>query len=264
MGFFASSGILNRRGFFGGTTAAPFPPADISGLQLWLDATTGLFDATSGGSAVTTDDSAVARWEDQSGNGRHFKQSINNNRPALKTSVQNSRNIIRFDADNDFMEMDSAFSGLTSASYYVVLKISIDPPTQESKTGHPIHFLYGTDSGFSASHYTWTDGNIYDNTMTTSRRTAGNPTPSLANFHLYNVDASGSAWTNRLNKTQLTTFASNTFSQNRKEIGRSLWSSAPAFYYFNGDLAEVVVYDSVLSSTNRGKVEDYLYSKWAI
>lgn len=262
MGFFQTSGILNRRGFFGGAVA--FKPSDIAGLQLWLDATTGLFDATSGGNAVTTDGSAVARWEDQSGNARHFKQATSNNRPALKTSIQNGKNIIRFDSDNDWMEMDSEFSGLTSASYYVILKIAVDPPAVELKTAHPIHFLYGTTAGYSSSHYTWTDGNIYDNTMTTTRRTAGNPTPTLTNFHLYNVDASGSSWTNRLNKTQLTTFTTNTFSQLRKEIGRSLWSSVSYYYYFNGDLAEVIVYNSILSSTNRAKVEDYLYSKWGI
>jgi len=242
--------------------AAAFLPTDISGLQLWLDATTGLFDATSGGSAVTTDGSAVARWEDQSGNAKHFKQSTSNNRPVLKTSVQNSKNILRFDAINDFLEMDSAFSGLSSASYYVVLKIAVDPPTAQTKTGHPIGFLYGNTGPSTGSHFTWTDGNIYDNTMTTTRRTAGNPTPSLTNFNLYNVDASGSAWTNRLNKTQLTTFVSNTFSQNGTILGRS--TDGSNFYYFDGDLAEVIVYDAVLSSSNRAKVEDYLYLKWAI
>ena len=87
MGFFQTSGILNRRGFFGGAAKA-FSPTDIAGLQLWLDATTGLFDATSGGSAVTTDGSAVARWEDQSTNGRNLTQATVNDRPVLKTSVQ--------------------------------------------------------------------------------------------------------------------------------------------------------------------------------
>ena len=159
MGFFQTSGILNRRGFFGGAPA--FKPSDIAGLQLWLDATTGLFDATSGGNAVTTDGSAVARWEDQSGNNRHFKQSTSNNRPALKTSIQNGKNVIRFDSVNDFMEMDSAFTGLTTASYFIVLKITNDPPSNQLKTGHPILFLYGNTSGYgTGSHFTWTDGRI--------------------------------------------------------------------------------------------------------
>jgi hypothetical protein len=260
MGFFQSSGILNRRGFFGG--AAAFSPKDISGLELWLDATTGLFDATSGGSAVTTDGSAVARWEDQSGNGRHFKQSTANNQPILKTSIQNSKNIIRFDGANDFMEMDSAFSGLTSASYYVVLKIANDPPSVQSRAGHPIFFLYSTAGGGKASHFPWTDSIIYDATMSSTRRTVGNPSQSLANYNLYNVDADASSWTARLNKTQLFNATSNTFEQREKIIGRSV--DVNNFYYYDGDLAEIIAYNTVLSSTNRSKVEDYLYSKWAI
>ena len=107
MGFFATSGILNRRGFFGGAQA--FSPSNIAGLSFWLDATTGLFDATSGGSAVTTDGSAVARWEDQSGNSRHITQATLASRPILKTAIQNGKNIIRFDGTNDILRRSGAF-----------------------------------------------------------------------------------------------------------------------------------------------------------
>lgn len=257
MGFFASSGILNRKGFFGGTAA--FSPANISGLQLWLDATTGLFDATSGGSAVTTDGSSVARWEDQSGNGRHFKQSTSNDRPVLKTSIQNSRNIIRFDGSNDFMQMDFAFSGITAACYFIALKIVSDPPSVATKSGHPIEFLTGQTL---ASHYPWTDGNIYDNTLTNSRKTVGNPSKSLTEFNLYNVEATSNLWTLRLNKTQLFTTTTNTISISGVNLGANL--SQATDYFFDGDIGEIIVYSSILSSSDRGRVEDYLYAKWAI
>jgi hypothetical protein len=58
-------------------------PLTISGLQLWLDASDSstLFDATAGGSLVTADGSAVARWADKSGNNRHAIQGTVNNRP---------------------------------------------------------------------------------------------------------------------------------------------------------------------------------------
>lgn len=258
MGFFQSSGILNRRGFFGGATKA-FSPSDISGLQLWLDATTGLFDATSGGSAITTDGSAVARWEDQSGNGRHFKQSTNNNRPVLRTSIQNSRNIIRFDGSNDFMEMGSAFSGITQACYFIALKIVSDPPSVQIKTAHPIEFL---TSQTLASHYPWTDGNIYDSTLTDSRKTVGNPSKNLTEFNLYNVEAASNLWTARLNKTQLFTTTTNTISISGVNLGANLSQSID--YFFDGDIGELIAYSSILSSADRGKVEDYLYTKWAI
>jgi hypothetical protein len=260
MGFFASSGILNRRGFFGGATAAPaFLPSDLPNLIMWLDAndTATLFDATSGGSTVTTNDTAIARWEDKSTSAKHFKQSTSNNRPKLFTSSQNSKNIIRFDGSNDRMNMDSEFSGYTEVCYFIALKRVLDPPTTASRTGHPIFFFSGASSN---SHYPWTDGSIYDYTLTNSRKTAGNPTPSLANFHLYNVEAKSALWTARVNKAQLFTTTTNTIERGGTAIGGDLVD----VYSFDGDIGELIAYSSILSSTDRGKVEDYLYSKWGI
>ena len=74
-----------------------FSPADISGLQLWLDATTGLYDATTGGSPVTTDGSAVARWEDQSSNANHATQGTVNDRPLYRTNHDS----LEFDGGTD-------------------------------------------------------------------------------------------------------------------------------------------------------------------
>lgn len=81
-----------------------FVPTDLgSQLKLWVKADTGLYDATSGGSLVTTDGAAVARWEDQSGNGNHLTQATGTKQPLLKTSLLNGLPIIRFDGSNDSM-----------------------------------------------------------------------------------------------------------------------------------------------------------------
>lgn len=62
-----------------------FSPLDIPGCQLWLDASdpNTLYDATSGGSLVTPD-GTIARWEDKSGNLRHFTQPFSGIRPTRK------------------------------------------------------------------------------------------------------------------------------------------------------------------------------------
>lgn len=246
-------------------TQRTFNPNKISGLIMWLDAndSTSFFDATSGGNNVTTDGASIARWRDKSTSAKDFKQATSGSRPILKIGTQNGRNSVRFDSIDDFMEMDSNFSGLTAATYFIVLKIAIDPPTVDTKTGHPIMFIYNNRFAGGSSHYPFTDGNIYDTSMTTSRKTVGNPSPNLTNFHLYNVSSTSNSWTARLNKTQLFTTATNTFSQEEKTIGRSVGSNA-VFYYFNGDIAEIIVYNSVLSVDNRTSLENYLYQKWGI
>jgi Ca2+-binding RTX toxin-like protein len=59
-----------------------FSPLDFPNLALWYDAMDGstLYDATSGGNIVT-EGNVVARWEDKSGNARHFTQSTTSERP---------------------------------------------------------------------------------------------------------------------------------------------------------------------------------------
>jgi hypothetical protein len=34
--------------------------------------------------------------------------------------------------------------------------------------------------------------------------------------------------------------------------------------YLNGDIAEIIIYNSALSDTDRGLVESYLLAKWGI
>jgi hypothetical protein len=71
-------------------------PKSVNGLNVWFDATQGLFDATTGGNAVTTNGASIARWEDQSGNGWHLTQSTAGSRPTLTTSALNSKNGVTF------------------------------------------------------------------------------------------------------------------------------------------------------------------------
>jgi hypothetical protein len=91
---------------------------------LWLDAadSSTLFDATSGGSLVAAD-GAVARWQDKSGNARHVTQGTSGARPARKTSIQNSKDVIRFDGSADFMDSAaiSAFNTDLIADFVVVV-----------------------------------------------------------------------------------------------------------------------------------------------
>jgi hypothetical protein len=102
-----------------------FSPSNIAGLQLWLDATTGLFDATSGGSPVTTDGDTVARWEDQSGSGYHVTQATLASRPVLKTGIRNSKNAIRFDGSNDgLVSANIADNNLSAMTCFVVSYIA--------------------------------------------------------------------------------------------------------------------------------------------
>ena len=265
MGFFQSGGILNRKGFFGGTTAAPFSPSDISGLQLWLDATTGLFDATSGGNAVTTDGSAVARWEDQSGNGRHVTQSTSNNRPVLKTAIQNSKNIVRFDGSNDVLTRSSFLFSQPSSSVFIAMSSNCATDRRllcecSTTISNPIFGLVQSDLSVSTElsiFYRYDSsviainhpnlGTAFDNTF---RLIAITDSQTVINSYINKVSTGTVAYSR--GPTSVNNFCIGALQ--RSNLG-SAWA---------GDVAEVIIYNSVLSQSDRDRVSDYLYAKWAI
>lgn len=92
-------------------------PREIQGCQLALDASiaTSLYDATSGGSLVAAN-GAVARWEDQSGNGYHVTQSTAGARPARRVSEANGFGALEFDGGDSLTSVSLNSSSLFSAT----------------------------------------------------------------------------------------------------------------------------------------------------
>ena len=90
---------------------AAWTPAQIT-TALWLDAA----DLTT----ITTVDSAVAQWNDKSGNGRNAAQSTAGSRPLLTTV--NGLPVIQFDGTDDFLSIASAFfpSGAPSGVSFII------------------------------------------------------------------------------------------------------------------------------------------------
>jgi hypothetical protein len=250
-----SSFVINPYAF-----AAPFVPTDISGLRLWLDATTGLFDATTGGSAVTTDASEVARWEDQSGNAYHVTQGTSANRPVLKTSILNGKNVLRFDGSNDLLSNGSNFaiSGGSNRSVFTVFNrattaLSIivgwgdTGPTAGASSQYSSEYFLR----FTSTTKGYTNQSGIDDWIIWSVIGNGD---TLADYDAFFNGGSVATPNSTLNNsTTINTTA------NPLYIGRG-----PATGSANGDLAELLIYDSALSTSDREAVRDYLNAKWAV
>lgn len=230
----------------GGSQAASqaFSPSQISGLELWLkaDAITGLNDAD-----------PVATWPDSSGKGRDATQSVAGNKPIYKVNIQNGKPVVRFNGSSNFMNLPDFLTGFSAGEICLVIKLNNDPPT----AGSGGLWEFGSDT--LASHYCFTDGTIYDAFGTNARKTTVNPTPTLAAWRLYNVSSASAAWTSRLDTTQLFTTATNTVA----------WTTAPKFggsgtFFTDGDIAEIVLYSSVLGSADRTSLQNYLRDKYAL
>jgi len=197
-------------------------------------------DASKFGSAVT----GLATWSDSSGNGRNATQTTASLRPDVVMNVQNSQPVVRFDGTDDFMTV--AHSYVTGSAFIIAKYNSI--------TFNWWDGLYGsaTDNGGTGIYWsgvntasTWSQetgsqfrGAQYLNgALTTTALT--NP----SKFNLYSgVDASPNS------------FTSWSIGRDRGIGGRS----------WEGDIAEVIVYEEALSPFDRKGVEVYLDEKWAL
>jgi hypothetical protein len=230
-------------------------PTSYSGLQLWLDASDSstLFDSTSGGSVVNGD-GAVARWQDKSGNSRHATQSTSEARPIRKTSVQNSRDVLRFDGSND---------ALTTSTNYHVSDLTIFVVAKRT-SGTGAFFQTGNTSGLGyAAGDSITSG--FDNCY--ARGVTNGQVGSITSTSWRVISVTYTAGSRKVYiQGTLVDTASFTISTPNSSSGVASWIGAidAAGYFLNGDIGEIVAYNIVLSDTNRGLLESYLMNKWAI
>lgn len=82
--------MLHPGFFFGAQGSAPpaWTPMTPGGVLAWFKADVGVFEDT-GGTDAAEDNDGVARWNDQSGAGRHLTQSTGGNRPLFKATGWN-------------------------------------------------------------------------------------------------------------------------------------------------------------------------------
>jgi hypothetical protein len=243
----------------GGTWPVAFVnPSSIAGLQLWLDASdaTTLFDATSGGSLVAAD-GGVARWEDKSGNGRHATQGTSGNRPLRKTTIQNSRDVLRFDGSNDFFSLSAVTTTSSYTSFFVFRRTSAGI--------NSVSLGPATANGNYAAWW-FSDNFVYESSNSTSDFTThGSASTSTGAFALVTTRTGTNSIATRRNGSTLATVTSgpgvtNPASGSWTAVGRG--DNLPTTH--NGDMCEVILYDSALSDANRALVENYLLAKWGI
>jgi hypothetical protein len=274
----AASGVWTLREAEALKRAATWPasmplPLSISGLQLWLDASDSatMFDATTGGSLVAAD-GAVARWEDKSGNGLHATQSDSGFRPVRKAAIQGGKDVLRFDGSDDQLSAANVF---TATSDYTVFFVGVGKSinnggrafvslstTSEATNGY-FHYIYRDDISNKSRVF-----------FTTNAETANssNDTASSISYNAFHMMSAVHSATNRQwwinGSSQGTANASSgsaAFSSAQLRVGWYYSGISPNNVYgLDGDICEIIIYNSALSDANRALVENYLIAKWGI
>lgn len=228
-------------------TDAPFSPSDIAGLVLWLDASLGTYQST-GGSAALADGDPVGEWQDQSGNGNDVTQVTGEKKPVLKTGANglNGLPVLRFDGSSDLL----AGSASASVKHWFVVS----------------YYDLAAWDGFDGL-LTGGGGGGNDDIVLIGAYTEGltewyNSASKLATSTCYRngVSMAGTDLTGPMQEWALFSVAHATGWTITPQVGRDRAGGA----YWDGDVAAVLGYSSVLSDADREAVEDYLMTRYGL
>lgn len=208
----------------------------LAGYTVWYDAS----DAASITSSVTL----VSQWNDKSANGYHLTQGTGANQPVTGVDTINSLNALKFTGATPMFMTNTTFPTLAQPfTCFAVVKVN---NTASSKTA-----VHGATSGQTAMTFDASEhcligmgSNLSGTSVVTTSVccTIGNNTSSF-------VFKDGA---------QEATGAAGTASMTDIRIGANQTPSAG----FDGDIGEVLIYPSSLSTGDRNTVEAYLKAKW--
>jgi hypothetical protein len=221
-------------------------------------------------STVYTDN--VTAWADQSGNGNNATPVANN--PIYNISDLNSKPTISLTSMSDYVER--------------VFSISINPLGVAGSTAFSVQYVEdvcdaGDDNGpifgnfggsedsasLSQTHYPYgPDCFVYDAFGTRLRKDQITSPVTIANaWTLYSVKSTDNDWQSFVNGQLMHSDPTNTYSSAVGGDDTTLYigkQTANGTYSLKGKVAEVVVYNRVLTISERQQVETYLNSKYAI
>jgi hypothetical protein len=197
----------------------------------------------------------VTQWTDMSGNGVNGIQAVSGSRPTPVTNTINGLPAIQFNGSNQNLNLPSGLSDFTSgASAFVVLK----PAAVTAQT----FFEFGTTPSTNDNILTFWNQASGNASWTTGNATTALTLPSatgvlgVGTTALIEVvqDSAGNAtmYSNGTQVAQEALVAMPNISRTLNTIGSN---SVAANSFFNGKIAEILVYNTPLSSSQRASVE---------
>ena len=209
--------------------------------------------------------SNAAQWDDISGNGRHATQGTVGFRPSIQTDSINGKQVRRFDGTDDFLSITSAFSILNSKSYAAIFAVV---KTNATTTGVNPGFVafnwaglgrFGLGVVDSPSQFRASGRRVEADGFSAATQARS------TNACIVAAEAVYSSGTIRLGVNSVYTQAifssSGSSSANDSvvaEVGRA------GTGYINADIAEILVYNTPLTATERRRIELYLAIKYNI
>lgn len=233
--------------FIAGLTQSVFAQIPTDSLKLHLKADIGI---TSSGDSVNV-------WADQSGNGNDGVQANLVRRPVFVSNSLNGKPVIQFNGVNSFLTLPTASQlGIRNNDYEIFIV------SRSASVNTDIAFLLAGNTEQYELHLNGSAGARFIPKSSTYIDEGSIGDYSDANAHIYNVRATDTYGNVTVDAVDSTNSAVNARSSDSGNL--YLGVRFDNSYTLNGDIAEVIIYNTVLSATQRGLVENYLGAKYGI
>ena len=201
-----------------------------------------------------SDGANVSTWKDMTQYGNDATQGVAANQPTWKNNVINGYPTIRFNGSTSYLNGQSVFPTMSDYTLFAVIKTSTSCTTSCVMLGSPYD---------KYAFY------VYANALRLNQNGSGstastNPifmnTPYLVEAIYVNASLLATYYINGVSSgTTNPPAAIPSGTGANIQIGADLTN-----YFFSGDIAEILLYGSALSSQDRSLIESYLNSKYGI
>ena len=202
--------------------------------------------------------SRVHEWADKSGRSNHAIQAVDASQPSLALDGMGGNAVLRFDGD-DFMR-SPLVRDWSRESWTAFVVASLDHDAANGWRG-----IIGNRFGEGERHW-WTLGTKSDGTtyleLAAGKGVHTTLAPGSSAAHVYSVVKTGSRFVLHRNGVEVgvATMANVGDTTNELRIGR--WYGQGQEW--DGDIAEVIVYDRALRDDELGAVRERLSAKWGV
>ena len=236
-----------------------FNPTLISGCALWLDgadpAGTGVIPAN--GSTVTT-------WVDKSGNGYNFT----NGSRAAPTYTTGALTFTGSGTNGANTQVLSNAS-IPLSTTYSIFAVAVQNSSHPSYTGYnyiltantTVNYYLNIGTGSSGYFATFTGYTVP--TAAFNDTSVNSPNTTMLVQTLVGVTNDNTTLSPYLNGTLMTTKVGTTNAVTGITVGDAPTLSLSA-QNWNGNISEIIIFNSVISSTRRQQIEGYLAWKWGL
>jgi len=236
--------------------AALSAPQNVPGLVAW-------YDASTASNFTFTTNPNIASWIDKAGNGYTLNATAT---PQFVSNAQNGLGVVRFvNTSNQYFE-NATLPFYPERTIFIVRKFSVTSgqpiigfPTRFPNTWRGLYIWASNEYGFNS----W-NGDSYG----TSSFSYTAFQIDTATFRETSPTPFDSTWELRVNGSVKSLSTLRGSSADRQQYANGLYvargGATGGNQHMGGDIAEILIYDSVLTTGQKETVEAYLTTKWGI